>query len=65
MSFIGTRIYYGCILYGSAYKSNLKRISSIQSKALRICLGAMNSNPVAALQVNVGETPLVLRREYL
>lgn len=37
----------------------------MQNQALRICSGAVKSSPVAAIQVEVGEMPLNLRRDQL
>ena len=56
---------YGCIFYGAASDSLLKRVDILQNKALRICAGVMRSTPVEALRVETGEPPLKLRREYL
>ena len=56
---------YGAIAYDSASKTTKQMLNSIQSKALRICCGAMMMTPVAALQIECGETPLELRRQEL
>ncbi|XP_052446090.1 uncharacterized protein LOC127987735 [Carassius gibelio] len=56
---------YGCIVYGSASKSLLKKLDIIQSKALRICCGAVKTSPVDAIGVEMGEMPLDIRREKL
>ncbi|XP_023192676.1 uncharacterized protein LOC111609311 [Xiphophorus maculatus] len=56
---------YGCILYNSASNSLLKTIDRIQYQALRLCCGAMKSTPISALQVEMGEMPLELRRKQL
>ena len=56
---------YGSTLYGSANNTLLKRIDSIQSKALRICYGAMRSTPIETLRVENREPPLALRRAFL
>lgn len=53
------------MVYGSAAKSVLARLDIIQTKALRICTGAMRSSPVCSLQVETGEMPLCLRRKQL
>ena len=37
----------------------------IQAQALRVCSGAFKTSPVSALQVDIGETPLELRRKQL
>lgn len=64
-AYIRSIIDYGSILYGSASDSNLKRIDTVQNKALRICIGAMKSTPLVPLHVETLEPPLQLRRQYL
>lgn len=64
-AYIRSIIDYGCILYGSANKYLLNRLDIVQRKALRICLGAMNSTPNEPLHVEALEPPLTLRRELL
>ncbi len=56
---------YGCLTYRSATKSQLGKLQRIQSQALRICCGAFSSSPVPALQVEMGEIPVHLRRKQL
>lgn len=56
---------YGCIVCESASKTGLKKLDSIQYQALRVCCGAQKTNPVSALQVEMGEMPLEIRREQI
>ena len=56
---------YGCFIYGSAASSHLMKLDVVQYKALRLCYGAFKTTPVAAIQVEMGEMPLRLRREQL
>ena len=56
---------YGSIAYDTASKSSKNLLNIIQAKSLRICCGAMLMTPVAALQLDCGETPLDLRRQEL
>lgn len=56
---------YGCIAFGSAAKTSLRRLDNIQYQALRLCSGAIRTTPTAALQVEMGEMPLELRRTQL
>ena len=51
--------------YDGSSQTQKQIIDQIQSKALRICCGAMISTPVAALQVECGEMPLQLRRREM
>ena len=53
---------YGAEALDSASESVKSRFDVIQSKALRICCGAMNGTAVAALQSECGEPPLSIRR---
>ena len=62
---IRSAIEYGLIVYGSAAYSSLQKIDRVQAQALRICCGAVRSTPVSALQVEVGEIPIFLRRKQL
>ncbi len=52
---------YGRIVYDSAAKT----FDVIQAQALRLCCGAFKATPVSALQVEVGEMPLQIRRKQL
>ncbi|RVE51902.1 hypothetical protein evm_003522 [Chilo suppressalis] len=56
---------YGTFLLDPCNKLPLDKISKIQSKCLRIILGAMKSSPINALQVESVDPPLYLRRQYL
>ncbi len=53
---------YGSMVYSSVSKSQLSKIEAIQIQALRICSGAIRSSPITALQVEMGEMPLEIRR---
>ena len=41
------------------------KLDVVQYKALRLCCGACKTTPVAAIQVEMGDMPLRLRREQL
>ena len=53
---------YGNVAYGSAARSHIKKLEVIQAQASRVCSGAFKTSPVPALQVEMGEMPLELRR---
>src|SRR6218665_507431 len=55
---------YGDVAYSCASKSNLDKISVIQTEALRICCGAPRGTAASALQNECGDLPLNLRRNY-
>ncbi|GFV81460.1 putative RNA-directed DNA polymerase from transposon X-element [Trichonephila clavipes] len=42
---------YGCVVYGSARASVLKRLDTVHHSALRICSGAFRTSPVTSLYV--------------
>ncbi|XP_061747026.1 uncharacterized protein LOC133545438 [Nerophis ophidion] len=65
ITLIRSVIDYGCIIYRSASKTLLEKIDRIQSQALRLCCGATKTTPVAALQVEMNEKPLDMRRDQL
>lgn len=56
---------YGCVVYGSAASSNLKKLDKIQHQALQLCTSTLKTTPTAALQVEMGEIPLEIRRTQL
>ena len=53
---------YGAIAYDSAAQTHKEKLQTIQNMALRIASGAIRGTSAAALQVDCGEPPLVLRR---
>ncbi len=65
IALIRSKLDYGCTVYGSAAKSVLTELDVVQARALRICLGAIRTSPVCALQVEAGEMPLWIRRKQL
>lgn len=56
---------YGSFLLPPANKGALHKLDLIQSKSLRIVVGAMKSTPINALQVECCDPPLNLRRQFL
>lgn len=56
---------YGSLLLDPCTKLALGKLDKIQSKCLRIILGAMKSSPINAMQVECVDPPLSLRRQYL
>ncbi|GFX70174.1 putative RNA-directed DNA polymerase from transposon X-element [Trichonephila clavipes] len=62
-----SRLDYGCVVYGSARASVLKRLDTILHSALRICSlsGAFRTSPVTSLYVLCYQPPLELRRRQL
>lgn len=56
---------YGSFLLDPCNKSALQKLDKVQSKCLRIILGAMKSSPINAMQVECVDPPLKIRRQYL
>ena len=54
---------YGCIVYGSARQSYLRKLDSIHNQGLRLALGAFGISPVNSLYAEANETSLNLRRK--
>ena len=65
VAMVKATIDYGSIVYGSAAAYLLKKVDVLQAQALRICSGAFKSSPVSALQVEMGEMPMEMRRKQL
>src|SRR5208282_3493787 len=64
-SHIRSKLDYGCTIYGSAFRSNLQSLDTVQNAALRVCLGSCKTSPIRSLQVEAGEPPTELRRQKL
>ena len=62
MALIRSVLDYGSVAYGSAARSHIKKLEAIQAWALRVCSGAFKTSPVIALQIEIGEMLLELRR---
>ena len=46
---VGSKLDYGCIVYGTASNTNLRQLDSIQNYGLRLALGAFCTSPVSSL----------------
>ena len=46
----------------SRNRLHLKKLDVLQAQALRICSGSFKTSPVSAMQVEMGEMPLKIRR---
>ena len=55
----------GCIVYGSARQSYLRKLGSIHNQGLRLALGAFRTSPVNSLYAEANEPSLNLRRKKL
>lgn len=66
-SLVRSRLDYGCEIYSSASSTVLATLDTVQSQALRLCLGAFRTSPVVSLNAESHEPPLRVRvrREQL
>ena len=62
---VRSKLDYGCIVYGSARKSYLRKLDSIRNQGLRLALGAFRTSPVNSLYAEANEPSLNLRRKKL
>lgn len=65
VTLICSRIDFGHVVYGSVDKNWLKNLDVIQAQALRLCLRAVKTMPMCALQVESEESPLYIRRQLV
>ena len=64
-AFIRSLLDYGCEAYDSATTTTKKALDSVQYQALRICAGGLPLTSLQSLQVEMGELPLDLRRQFV
>ena len=64
-SIIRSKLDYGSFIYWTASSHVLKKLDPIHNTALRICLGAFKSSPIASLYAESGEMSLENRRNQL
>lgn len=65
VTFIRSVLHYGGIAYGLTAKSLIGNMDVIQAQALKVCCLAFKTSPVLALQVEMEEMPLALKRKQL
>ena len=58
---IRSKLDHGCIVYGSARPSYIKRLDTVHNQGLRLCLGAFRTSPVQSLYVEANDPPLGMR----
>ena len=64
-SLLRSKIHYGRQAYGSAAKSHLKKLDTIQATALRIATGAYKGTQTFSLEVECNILPLQKRRDEI
>ena len=57
-SLVLSKLDYGCIVYGSARQSYLRKLDSIHNQGLRLALGAFRISPVNSLYAEANEPSL-------
>ena len=62
---VRSKLDYGCIVYGSARQSYLRKLDSIHNLGLRLALGSFRTSPVNSLYAEANEPSLNLRRKKL
>ena len=62
---VRSKLDYGCIVYGSARPSYLRKLDSFHNQGLRLALGAFRTSPVNSLYAEANEPSLNLRRKKL
>ena len=62
---IRSKLDFGCIVYGSACKSYIKRLEPIHNQGVRLSLGAFRTSPMQSLYIEANNPPLYLRRTRL
>ena len=64
-SCIRLKIDYGSIMYDTASISTKNKLNTIQTQAVRLCLGAYRTSPAMSLLVESSTLPLQLKRDLL
>ena len=64
-SLVRWKLDYGCIVYGSASKTELAKLDPVHNQGLRLSLGAFRSSPVESMYVEAHEPPLEICREKI
>ena len=64
-SLVRSKLDYGCIVYGSARQSYLRKLDTIHNQGLRLALGAFGTSPVNIWYAEANEPSLNLRRKKL
>ena len=61
-SLVRSKLDYGCIVYGSARDSYIKKLDPVHHQGLRLSLGAFRTSPIQSLYVEANEPSLFHRR---
>lgn len=61
-SLVRSKIEYGCVVYGSARQSYLRRLDAVHNLGIRLAIGAYRTSPVPSLYAESNEPSLEQRR---
>ena len=62
-SLVRSKLDYGCVVYGSARQSYLRKLDSVHNQGLRLALWAFRTSPVNSLYAEANEPSLNLRKK--
>lgn len=65
ISYIRTKLEYGCVLFGELSDKNLRKLEVLQNRALRCILGARKTSPILSLEIEAHIPPINLRFRYI
>ena len=65
ISFIRSKMEYGCIIYNEFSMTQMQRLNVIQNTSLRSILGARQTSPIPSLEIEAHISPLEIRFRYL
>ena len=60
VSYIRSKLTYGCEIWGGAANSHIYKLSIIQNAALRLCLGCPRTTAISALEIEINIEPLTI-----
>ncbi|XP_058817251.1 uncharacterized protein LOC131680553 [Topomyia yanbarensis] len=62
---VRSKIEYGAQIYGSAAKSNIEKLQTIQNAALRTAMRYLKTTPINVIHAETGQLPVKERTEWL
>ncbi|XP_062539004.1 uncharacterized protein LOC134207299 [Armigeres subalbatus] len=62
---VRSRLEFGAAIYGSAAKTHLQSLQTVQNSYLRSALGLLKDTPINVLLAESGQIPMELRAEWL
>jgi ribonuclease HI len=65
ISFIRSKIEYGCIIYGELPHKQMNKLNVTQNNAMRAILGARKTTPIVSLEAEAHLMPLEMRFRYI